>query len=123
MLDLFTEDAVVDFAHLGHGEGHAELRALFTIDAPPERRSGYAFIKQFIHNHVVEVDGDVGRGYAYLFATPVHAGESYVVAARYDDTYARVDGRWRFATMALVPYYMVPLREGWAQEDRIKMRR
>jgi hypothetical protein len=24
--------------------------------------------------------------------------------------------------MGLVPYFMVPLKEGWAQEDRLKMR-
>jgi len=24
--------------------------------------------------------------------------------------------------MSLIPYFMVPLKEGWAQEDRLKMR-
>jgi hypothetical protein len=34
----------------------------------------------------------------------------------------RQNGEWKFKKMSLVPYFMVPLKEGWAQEDRLKMR-
>jgi hypothetical protein len=46
-----------------------------------------------------------------------------MVAARYDDEYVRQGGQWKFKKMSLTPYFMVPLHEGWAQEDRIKMGR
>jgi SnoaL-like domain len=124
---LFTEDADLDFGHLGKVKGTAGLKKFFgAIGAPPKRPGQpptYSFVKQFIHNHVVHVHGDTGDGFAYLFATPVHKGESYVVAARYNDEYVRQDGQWKFKRMDLTAYYMVPLREGWAQEDRLKMGR
>ena len=33
------------------------------------------------------------------------------------------NGQWKFKSMNLTPYFTVPLREGWAQEDRLKMGR
>ena len=128
--DLFSEDAELDFAHLGKGKGRREIAAFFgaTVGsgsgpAEAEEKPRLYRVKQFIHNHVVEISGDSGTGYAYLFATPVYAGEAYVVAARYDDEYVRRDGRWLFRVMRLTPYYMVPLKEGWAGDDLLKMGR
>jgi len=54
---------------------------------------------------------------------PVYNGESYVVAARYNDQYLKRDGRWRFSKMSLTPFFMVPLKEGWAGDDLLKMGR
>lgn len=128
--DLFAEDGVLDFGHLGKGRGRAEIAAFFGgvvgsgvgPDAAEDTPRLYR-VKQFIHNHVVELAGDSGTGYAYLFATPVYQGEAYVVAARYDDEYVRRDGRWLFRAMRLTPYYMVPLKEGWAGDDLLRMGR
>ncbi len=122
---LFTADADLDFGHLGKVKGTAGLKKFFdALDKPPSSPGQpplYSFVKQFIHNHVVHVHGDTADGFSYLLATPVHKGESYVVAARYDDECVRQNGQWKFKRMNLTAYYMVPLREGWAQEDRIKM--
>jgi len=68
------------------------------------------------------VHGDHAHGFAYLEAKPIYGGEAFLVAARYDDDYVKQGGEWKFTKMGLVPYFMVPLKEGWAQENRIKMR-
>lgn len=126
---LFTEDGELDFGHLGHARGGAELTAFFNrlVGQPPQAGAqappGISFVKQFIHNHVLHLQGDRATGFSYLEAKPVYNGESYLVAARYDDEYIKQNGQWRFKKMQLTPYFMVPLREGWAQEDRIKMGR
>ena len=39
----------------------------------------------------------------------------------FDDEYVKEDGHWKFKKMALIPFFMVPLSEGWAGEDKIKM--
>ncbi len=120
--DLFTEDGVLDFGHLGHANGKAELIAFFDrINSRPAE--GISFVKQFIHNHVIHLQGNTGTGFSYLEAKPVYKGESFLVAARYDDEYVKQNGQWKFKKMGLIPYFMVPLREGWAQEDRVKMGR
>jgi len=117
--ELFTRDGEIDFGHLGRARGTTKIESFFVR----ELTRVLPFIKQFIHNHVVRVSGETGTGFAYLEAKPVYKGESYLVAARYDDEYVREDGRWKFKKMVLTPWFMVPLREGWAGEDRIKMGR
>lgn len=114
---LFTKKGGIDFAHLGTANGAEQLDKFYQhalSDLVP-------FVKQFIHNHVIRIDGDYGTGVSYLLATPVYNGESHLVAARFDDEYAREDGQWKFKKMSLVPFFMVPLSEGWAGEDKIKM--
>lgn len=124
---LFTDNGVLDFAHLGKANGHAEIQKFFggigaDAAAADKSRPRISWVKQFIHNHVIELHGDHGHGFSYLEAKPIYGGEAFLVAARYDDDYVKVNGEWKFKKMGLVPYFMVPLKEGWAQEDRIKMR-
>jgi hypothetical protein len=123
---LFIEDGELDFAHLGKAKGPEELKRFFGALNEPRAESGnrprITWVKQFIHNHIVHVRGDTGDGFAYLEAKPIFNGEAFLVAARYDDEYVKRNGEWKFRKMSLVPYFMVPFKEGWAQEDRIKMR-
>ena len=128
--ELFTEDGELDFARLGHAKDRAQLNAFFNrLESQPPQAGdrqvplGISFVKQYIHNHVIHLQGDRGTGFSYLEARPIYKGESYLVAARYDDEYVKQNGQWKFKKMGLVPHFMVPLREGWAQEDRIKMGR
>jgi SnoaL-like domain len=126
IVGLFTEDGVLDFGHLGKARGAEELKRFFGAlsepRSPSERsRPRITWVKQFIHNHIVHVHGDRGDGFAYLEAKPIYNGEAFLVAARYDDEYVRQNGQWKFSKMSLVPYFMVPFKEGWAQENRIKM--
>ena len=118
ILDLFTTDGVLDFGYLGKAHGRAELAKFFGGVSQL-----LSFVKQFVHNHMVQVQGDTGTGLSYLEAKTVSKGESYLVAARYDDEYVKQNGQWKFKSMRLTPYFTVPLREGWAQEDRLKMGR
>jgi hypothetical protein len=124
---LFTEEGELLFGHLGNAHGREEINRFFAgllVKADGQnkmRPPRLSRVRQFIHNHVVEVHGDHATGFAYLEAKPVYKGESYVVAARYDDEYVRQNGKWKFKKMALTPYFMVPLKEGWAQEDLLKM--
>lgn len=124
---LFTEDGDLLFGHLGNAHGRDEIDRFFGgLSSKPNsgekiRPPRLSRVRQFIHNHVVEVNGDRASGFSYLEAKPVYKGESYVVAARYDDEYVRLNGQWKFKKMALTPYFMVPLKEGWAQDDLLKM--
>src|ERR1700720_2504366 len=123
----FTEDGELDFGHLGKAKGREEINKFFSglgrDRTAPDNRRGLYRVRQFIHNHVLKVNGDRATGYAYLEAKPVYNGESYVVAARFNDEYVKRDGRWRFSKMSLTPFFMVPLKEGWAGDDILKMGR
>ena len=116
--ELFTEDGEVDFGYLGSASGRPKVERFFgrvgdLLDS----------VTQFIHNHVVEVDGDEGTGTSYLEAKTVAKGTAYRVAGRYRDRYRRTPEGWRFARMAFEPLFTLPFEESWASEDRLKMGR
>jgi hypothetical protein len=115
--ELFASDGGIDFGDLGRATGHEQIDAFFarTLSDPA------SFVKQFIHNLLIEVDGDRATGMSYLEARTIFQGESILVAARYDDEYVRESGRWTFRKMSLVPIFIVPLREGWAGEPKIRL--
>lgn len=106
---LFTEDAQVDFEGIGSARGRAEIEALYQNVV-----GGSPFIKQFIHNHVVTLNGDRATGLSYLDARTVANGESLLVAARFDDEYVRTEEGWKFEALRLKLYFAVSLQEGWA---------
>ena len=118
--ELFTEDATLDFGYLGRARGREKISKFFA-----QVPIVLEFVKQFIHNHVIELDGDSGKGWSYLEAKSISKGTAYFVAGRYDDEYVRVDGVWRFSRMDFEPYFTVPFNEpeGWAQDERLKMAR
>ena len=126
--ELFTDDGELEFGHLGKANGREQIKAFFSglgsaRTADGSRTRGLYRVRQFIHNHVLKINGERAAGYAYLEAKPVYNGESYVVAARYNDEYVKRDGHWLFSKMSLTPFFMVPLKEGWAGADLLKMGR
>ena len=110
---LFTDDAVVELGYLARYEGIEAIDRGFRAMAERER----FFIKQFIHGHDVEVEGDNGTGTSYLEARYGRFGVSYVVAGRYDDVYIRAGGVWKFRSMIAELFYTVPNGVGWTGDD------
>lgn len=110
---LFTEDAVVELGYLARYEGIAAIDRGFRGMGERER----FFIKQFIHSHLVEVDGDRGTGKSYLEARYGRYGVSYLVSGRYDDVYVRSGDRWLFQAMIAEFYYTVPAGVGWTGDE------
>jgi ketosteroid isomerase-like protein len=115
---MFTPDAVVELGYLARYEGAAAIDKGFRGMGERER----FFIKQFIHSHSVEVDGDRATGTSYLEARYGRHGVSYLVSGRYDDVYVRVDGNWLFQAMIAELYYTVPAGVGWMGDERHYMR-
>jgi len=111
---LFCDDGEVEFDGIGSARGRAEIEKLYD-----DVVGGSPFVKQFIHNHAITLHGDTATGLSYLDARTVTNGESYLVAARFDDDYVREADGWKFRSLRLALYFAVPLREGWAGEKRI----
>jgi ketosteroid isomerase-like protein len=111
--DLCTDDAVIELGYLARYEGIEAIDAGFRAMGARER----FFIKQFIHGHDVEVDGDRGTGRSYLEARYGRFGVSWIVAGRYDDVYVRVDGTWKFKSMTAELFYTVPNSVGWTGDE------
>lgn len=95
LLDLFTEDAVLETGTRPPVQGRAAIRALF-VDTGT--RLGATQTKPFIRHHVsnidVEIEGtDAARARSYFLAVTERGPDHW---GRYQDRLVRVDGRWLF---------------------------
>lgn len=111
MASLFTDHASVDFGGIGRAKGREGIRDFF-LSVP----RNLSLIKQFIHNHIVDVDGDRATGLAYMDARYAQGGNSVIAAARFTETYCRISNIWKIETMSVQAFFSVPLTEGWAGE-------
>lgn len=111
--ELFTDDAVVEIGYVLRAKGRAEIAASF--EAMPK---GVKFLKQFIHNHIVDVSGDTAAGASYFEAKYAALDEtSLVVAGKYDEDYVRTPGGWLISRMVVELYFTTPLTKGWAIDN------
>ena len=117
IVELFTDTAVVELGYLARYEGRAAIDRGFRCMGERER----FFIKQYIHSHMVDVDGDRATATSYLEARYGRYGVSYLVSGRYDDVCVRAKGpavdRWLFQTMTAEFYYTVPAGIGWTGDE------
>ncbi len=126
IVELFTDDGELEFGPLGTARGRDGIRAFFKRLGPPapgapsSTGAHFTYVKQYIHNHVLEINGNRARGFSYLEARPVINGEAHMVAGRYDDEYIKMNGRWRFTRMTFTPHFIVPFKEGWANDERVR---
>ena len=117
IVDLFTDDAELDFGYLGRTRGREKINRFFL--ALPDLLT---FIKQFIHNHTVALDGpDRATGVSYLEAKTISEGTAFFVSGRYDDVYVRTDDGWWFSVMNFEPFFSVPFEQGWAVDQPLQM--
>lgn len=128
IVDLFTEDGELEFGPLGKAKGRDGIIAFFKRLGPPSPGAApssggahFTYVKQYIHNHTLEINGNRARGFSYLEARPVINGEAHMVAGRYDDEYIKTDGGWRFTRMTFTPHFIVPFKEGWANDERVRV--
>ena len=91
MMELFAEDAVVEFSGHGTYSGRDEIRSLFTGAAgvgtePPE------MIRHHVSTHQIDlVSSGIAKGRAYFV---VYTGAGVDHWGRYIDDYREEGGRW-----------------------------
>lgn len=88
---LFDEDARFDTEEYPPVSGRAALADVFKIIFDTQD------LEPWVHNHVVDLDGDTATGRCFLDLRMIRDGKRLFATGFYDDTYVRVDGAWRFA--------------------------
>lgn len=119
--DLFTADGAF---RSRDGVMNAQGRAA-VLEQFRGRFAALTVSNHFSHDHVLSFDADPDRAAGLLTA---HAevwrnGRALIAALRYQDSYRREQGRWRFADRLLSFLYYLPVEE-YAQGlgDRLRMR-
>jgi len=108
-IGLFTEDGVMDTGDRPPIKGRAAL-----ADSYKAMITGPDFLP-FVHNHLIELDGNRATGICYLDLRAAVEGRSMIGAGYYDDEYVRVNGEWKFRARKLTMNFFVPLSEGWTR--------
>ncbi len=91
VVGLFAPDGALHTAKLPPVCGHQALLDVY------ERIGMEDDFYPFVHNHVIDVDGDVATGTCYIDLRAVIAGQRLSAWGFYDDRYVRADGAWKFA--------------------------
>lgn len=113
--DLFTDDGA--YIHIRPGRpdnvvrGRAALEEHFK-DRPAEAEHPLPMI----HNFIIAIDGDEGRGINSNELRISDDGKSIIASGYYEDRYRRENGRWRFAMRKITFVHWVPIQQGWARQ-------
>jgi len=113
LVDLFAEDGEMDTSLEEPIRGREALREAFQRLVDDDR----ADLQPFVHNHVIELDGDRARGTAYIDLRSVRDGRSMLGSGYYRDRYVRRGKDWKFQSRSLVLRFFVALHDGWAEAD------
>lgn len=106
---LFTEDGEMDTGDAPVLRGRAAILEAY------QALVGDSQFHPFVHNHIVELQGDEATGTCYLDLRASLEGRSMIGSGYYDDRYARIDGVWKFRSRKLTLCYLVPITEGWVE--------
>ncbi|MDR7303959.1 nuclear transport factor 2 family protein [Haloactinomyces albus] len=102
---MFAEDG--SFTRAGHTvQGHTALRDFYI-----GMMDRYVTTLHIPNSHVITVDDDTATGILTGQAELSLNGTLMMAAYRYDDRYARQDGRWVFAARTLKFMYVVPIEQ------------
>ncbi len=108
-LDLFCEDCVMDTGDREPMCGRQQLQDVYAQVLETKT----VFFHPFVHNHIIDLEGDRATGVCYLDLRSNKDGESLIGSGYYDDVYARENGIWKFKSRKLNMDYLVPVQTGW----------
>jgi uncharacterized protein (TIGR02246 family) len=98
--------------------GHGELKPFYVM-----MMERYSTTLHVVDSHVIDVQGDTATGIVAGRAELVFNGTLMITSYRYDDTYAKTDGRWVFQARKLKPMYTLPwesIGTGFTDTKRIQ---
>ncbi len=101
--DLFAEDGVMDTPDLPPLVGRQGILEAYT------RMLNDDEFHPFVHNHVIELDGDSATGTCYLDLRAKINGRQLLSSGYYNDVYERVGDGWKFTSRKVTMLDFVPV--------------
>ena len=113
VLNYFAEDAKVDFGFLGRFEGKKEIEKFYKETLPPM----VSFCIHMTQDAVITVEGDRARGKWYMHESATFAGDRAAWGAmKYEDEFARRNGKWKCIHCLVHFMYLTTYEEGWVKK-------
>ena len=115
IVSIFTEDGIWEGKGVGLATGHAEIRKLFKSFA-----DRISFSQHNIFNPRIEVNGNEAHGIWYFLGpfTFRKGNRALWLAARYEDDYVKVAGKWKYKHLRAIGRMAAPHEEGWASRAK-----
>jgi hypothetical protein len=115
-VSIFAEDGVWEGKGIRRAQGHAEIRKLFKSFA--ERIS---FSQHNVFNPRIEVNGNEAHASWYFLGpfTFRKGNRQLWLAARYEDDYVKINGKWKFKHLRAFGRMAAPYEEGWASRAKV----
>ncbi len=113
LLANFTENAWVDFSHLGIHKGKEALAVFFKEFVP----QALSYSAHLVLNPVIEIDNDTACGHWY-FLVPCTFREKKTPAwilGKYEEAYKKINGRWYWKSITARFDFISPFEEGWVK--------
>ncbi|MEZ4334391.1 MAG: nuclear transport factor 2 family protein [Myxococcota bacterium] len=108
LVDLFTDDGcMASDAIPTLGRPASETRGRDALTRVYGEFTTRLVLRPFIHNHVVDLDGDAASGACSVEIRAVEDGVAYDIAGHYRDRYRREGGIWKFERRHFVVDYWV----------------
>ena len=112
LVDLFTDDGCMQGDAIpALSRPASETRGRAALIAVYGELTGRLQLRPFIHNHVIELEGERAKGIASVEIRAAENGVAYDIAGHYHDRYRREAGAWKFEHRHFVLYY-------WVKADR-----
>jgi hypothetical protein len=117
IVTIFAQDGIWEGKGVGYAKGPAELRKLFKSFA--ERIS---FSQHNVFNPQITVNGDSAHA-SWNFIGPFtfrDGNRQFWLAARYEDDYIKVGGRWKIQHLRAIGRMVAPYETGWTSETKTR---
>lgn len=103
--ELFTDDGVMETPDLPTLTGPAGITESY------QKIFSDMDLYPYVHNHVIDLDGDTATGTCYLDLRSRTDTHHIMAAGYYEDRYRRVEGRWLIAGRDLTMVSFFPIRQ------------
>lgn len=122
IVTLFTANGIWEGHGIGTAKGHEQIRELFQ-----RFQSAMSFTQHMVMNPIIDVDGDSAAARWYFFGpftmkkngrkgAANDPGKAVWQAARYHETYSKVDGEWKIQHLKIArPTMYAEYAVGWAK--------
>jgi len=113
---IFAAEGIWEGQGIGRAQGPAEIRQLFKSFA--ERIS---FSQHKVFNPRIAVNGaEAHARWYFLGPFTFRTGNRQLwLAARYDDDYVKLSGKWKFTHLRAFGRMAAPYEEGWASRAKV----
>jgi SnoaL-like domain len=115
IVTIFAEDGIWEGPGIGTAKGHAAIRKLFK-----SFEDRISFSQHNVFNSRITVKGNEAHGIWYFLGpfTFRKGNRQLWLAARYEDDYVKVAGRWKFKHLRAIGRMAAPYETGWASHTR-----